>query len=80
MPRKCVDVGHMPPSEPLKLDLTPGDRTSALWGKLMDYHRKKLAQLRQRNDHVMTEDKRNKLLGQIAETKAFLDLNEKPFV
>lgn len=73
-------MGHMPPSEPLKLDLTPGDRTSALWGKLMDYHRKKLDLLRIRNDKDMSEEKRNKLLGQIAETKAFLSLDNKPFV
>lgn len=70
----------MPQPEPLKLELTPGDRTSALWAKLMDYHRKKLETLRMRNDKSMPEDQRNKLLGQIAETKAFLALDDKPFV
>lgn len=70
----------MPQPEPLKLELTPGDRASALWGKLMEYQRKKLDQLRVRNDKAMPEDQRNKLLGQIAETKAFLALDDKPFV
>lgn len=70
----------MPQPEPLKLELTTGDRTSALWGKLLDYHKKKLEMLRVRNDKAMPEDQRNKLLGQIAETKAFLALDEKPFV
>ena len=46
----------------------------------MDYHRKKLETLRMRNDKSMPKGQRNKLLGQIAETKAFLSLDDKPFV
>lgn len=65
---------------PESLALTPADRTSALWMKLKAHYTAKLQTLRTRNDSAMEEDKRNKLLGQIAEIKEILSLDPEKVV
>jgi hypothetical protein len=58
--------------------LTPTDVASAVWQSLETYLCTRLEDLRAKNDGPMSEDARNKLIGQIHEIKALLALREPP--
>ena len=60
------------------LTLTPTDKASSVWIRLKAHFTARLKDLRERNDQVMTEAERNKLLGQIFEVKKFLALDQEP--
>jgi len=62
------------------LTLTPLDKASSLWIRLHAHYTARLKDLRERNDQVMTEGERNKLLGQIFEVKKFLAMGQEPRV
>lgn len=68
----------MTESEALKnvprIDLTPSDRESAVFRKLMAYYEQRLALLRAQNDGNLGTDETNRKRGQIAECKSFLAL------
>ena len=61
-----------------ELVFTIQDRHSPLWLRLQEHFESRLQQLRCKNDLVMFEAERNKLLGQITEIKAFLRLGDEP--
>lgn len=54
------------------------DKLTPLWRLLVAHYEARLQSLREQNDGTMDQDARNKLIGQIAEVKRFLKLNEKP--
>lgn len=60
------------------LTLTPTEKASPLWIRLKAHYDARLQALRERNDQVMTEGERNKLLGQICEVKKFLAMGQEP--
>lgn len=60
------------------LTLTPLDKASSLWIRLHVHYAARLQDLRERNDQVMTEAERNKLLGQIFEVKKLLAMGQEP--
>lgn len=60
------------------MQLTPADKESVVWAKLKTMYEARLVTLRAMNDGALPEDQRNRLIGQIAEVKGLLALqNEK---
>lgn len=66
----------MDPGAPIRL--TAQDLASPLWQKLQAYYTQELHRLRVKNDGVLGEQERGKVIGQIAQMKAFLDLANVP--
>ena len=57
---------------------TPYDKESATWQKLKAHLTVELQKLREQNDHPMPDEKRNILVGQIAQVKALLSYDLEP--
>ncbi len=58
------------------MELTNAERESHLWQKLKAHYEERLAALRMQNDAMQPEPWRAHLIGQIAEVKAFLQLDK----
>lgn len=62
------------------MTLSLGEKHSSAWQRLYQHYQARLTMLREKNDQMMTEAERCKLLGKIEEVKALLDLNADPVV
>lgn len=60
--------------------LSAGERNSAVWLKLLEHMKEKLAIARSKNDGPLDEVATATLRGQIATLKALIDLNKPPEV
>lgn len=58
--------------------LTPSERQSALWGKLLAHFEDKLRDARGRNDGDHGVKATNNIRGQIGTLKALIDLDKEP--
>jgi hypothetical protein len=58
--------------------LSPTDRHSSVWLKLVKHYEARLESLRKQNDNPTTEIETAKQRGRIQEVKALLRLNEEP--
>ena len=60
----------------MDLTLTPTERNTPLWQKLVKHYEARLATLRAKNDNSKPETETERLRGQIAECKEFLRLGQ----
>lgn len=57
------------------LTLSLGEKHSSAWQRLHAHYQARLKELREKNDTMMSETERCKLLGKIEEVKELLALN-----
>lgn len=62
------------------LTLSLGEKHSSAWQRLHLHYKARLQDLREKNDQMMTEMERCKLLGKIEEVKELIALNNDPVV
>lgn len=62
------------------MTLSLGEKHSSAWQRLYQYYQARLALLREKNDQMMTDTERSKLIGKIEEVKELLALNNDPVV
>lgn len=62
------------------MTLTLAEKHSAAWQRLYQHYQARLQELREKNDQMMPDAERCKLLGKIEEVKAVLAFNQDPVV